>query len=107
MQVGGNRKKKMENTPLNNKTLQVLSNARLIILDNNSYLYLNYERQDDIKKYGLGSGAFTSAISLFAVLNLLSKMHTILKNGEKKIHKKIVLFSTLLVKIQIQTDLLH
>jgi hypothetical protein len=94
----------MENISLNDKILQVLRNARLIILDNNAYIYLNSERQDDIKKYGIGSGIFTSAISLFALLNLLSKMHTILKNGEKKVTTKTHLEEYELIKSEIQIN---
>lgn len=93
----------MENTPPINKILKVLGNARLIILDNNSYIYLNSERQDDIKKYGIGSGTFTSAISLFALLNLLSKMHTILKNGEKKITTQVHIDEYEKIKSEIKT----
>ncbi|MFH4968137.1 hypothetical protein V8G61_08025 [Gaetbulibacter sp. M240] len=67
---------------------EVLKNADLIIKDNYSYIYLNSERNKEIKTFNLGKGTFVSAISLFALLNLLSKIYTILKNGNKKIIEK-------------------
>ena len=78
----------MESQKLKNKIKKNLKNANLIIKDNYSYLYLNSERNQDIKTYDLGRGTYTSAISLFALLNLISKMYTILKNGDKKIIQK-------------------
>lgn len=63
------------------KIKSYLHNATLIIKDNYSYLYLNSEQYSNIKKYELGEGLFVSAISLFALLNFISKVFYILEKG--------------------------
>ncbi len=78
----------MDYTNLKIRILQAFNNANLIIKDNFSFIYLNSERQSEINKYDLGKGTFASAISLFALLNLLSKIYKILKNGDKNITKQ-------------------
>jgi hypothetical protein len=60
-----------------------MCNCMEIIKDTYSHYYLMSEHQESREKYNLGSGAFSSAISLFAVLNYLSKMYSILKYGHK------------------------
>ena len=75
----------MESNKLKTRIREILKNANLIIKDNYSYIYLNSERNRDIKTYDLGKGTFTSAISLFALLNFISKLYIILKKDNKKI----------------------
>lgn len=68
---------------------EVLKNADLIIKDNYSYIYLNSERNEEIMTHNLGNGLFAGAISLFALLNFLSKIYIILKSGDEKIVKQV------------------
>jgi hypothetical protein len=64
---------------------EALNNATLILKDNDSFLYLICERLTDVKKYNLGNGTFVSAIALFALINFISKIFVILKNGDSVI----------------------
>jgi hypothetical protein len=64
---------------------KALNNAALILKDNDSFLYLICERQDDVKKYNLGNGTIASAIALFALINFISKIFVILENGSSVI----------------------
>lgn len=58
-----------------------LQNAQVIVRDNLSYIYLMSEHSSDMRRYNLGNGAFVSAISLLAAMNLLAKIHLILVKG--------------------------
>lgn len=58
-----------------------LNNARVVVQDSLTHLYVMSEHQADIDRYNLGRGAFTSSISLLATLNLLAKIHYILTRG--------------------------
>ena len=58
-----------------------LRNARVVVRDSLTYLYVMSEHQADMTRYNLGRGAFSSSIALFATLNLLAKIHCILSRG--------------------------
>ncbi len=60
-----------------------LYNASLIIKDNHSFLYLISEHLSDMQKHKLGQGSFATAISLFSLLNFISKIIAILKKGNE------------------------
>lgn len=62
-----------------------LSNARVVVQDALTHVYVMSEHQADIARYNLGRGHFASSISLLATLNLLAKIHYILKQGESVI----------------------
>ncbi len=62
-----------------------LRNARVVVQDALTHVYVMSEHQTDIDRYNLGRGAFASSISLLATLNLLAKIHYILKRGESVI----------------------
>lgn len=66
----------------NEYIINCLRNASLIIKDNHSFIYLMSERSSDMQKYNLGRGSFVTAISLFSLLNFISKIFTILKHGD-------------------------
>lgn len=59
-----------------------LRNARVVVQDALTHVYVMSEHQADIAYYNLGRGAFASSISLLATLNLLAKIHHILTKGE-------------------------
>ncbi len=62
-----------------------LDNARVVVKDALTHVYVMSEHQADVRRFKLGSGAFASSISLLATLNLLAKIHYILKGGESVI----------------------
>ena len=62
-----------------------LNNASLIIRDTHSFLFLNFEQKNKIDEFNLGLGSFSTAISLFALINFLSKVYFILNKGTEKI----------------------
>ena len=62
-----------------------LKNASLIIRDAHSFLFLNFEQKNKIDEFNLGLGSFSTAISLFALINFLSKVYFILNKGTEKI----------------------
>ena len=62
-----------------------LRNARVVVQDALTHLYVMSEHQADIARYNLGRGAFASSISLLATLNLLAKIYHILARGESVI----------------------
>ncbi len=62
-----------------------LKNASLIIRDAHSFLFLNFEQKNKIDEHTLGLGSFSTAISLFALINLISKIYLILNKGNEKI----------------------
>lgn len=62
-----------------------IQNARIVVQDALTYVYVMSEHQADITRYNLGHGAFASSISLLATLNLLAKIHHILINGKSVI----------------------
>lgn len=66
----------------NEYIINCLRNASLILKDNHSFIYLMSERASDVKKYNLGRGTFVTAISLFSLLNFISKIFIILKKGD-------------------------
>lgn len=66
----------------NEYIIKCLHNASLIIKDSHSFIYLMSERASDMKKYDLGKGSFVTAISLFSLLNFISKIFAILKKGD-------------------------
>ena len=47
-----------------------LNNASLIIRDTHSFLFLNFEQKNKIDEFNLGLGSFSTAISLFALINI-------------------------------------
>jgi hypothetical protein len=62
-----------------------LKNASLIIRDAHSFLFLNFEQKNKIDEHKLGLGSFSTAISLFALINFVSKVYLILNKGNEKI----------------------
>ncbi len=62
-----------------------LNNASLIIKDAHSFLFLNFEQKHKIDEHKLGLGSFSTAISLFALINFVSKVYFILNKGDEKI----------------------
>lgn len=62
-----------------------LDNARVVVKDALTHVYVMSEHQADVRRFKLGSGAFASSISLLATINLLAKVHYILKKGESVI----------------------
>ena len=62
-----------------------LKNASLIIRDAHSFLFLNFEQKNKIDEHTLGLGSFSTAISLFALINFVSKIYLILNKGNEKI----------------------
>ena len=62
-----------------------LQNAKVVVKDAFTHIYVMSEHQDDITRYDLGQGAFASSISLLATLNLLAKIHFILMKGKSVI----------------------
>lgn len=66
----------------NEYIIKCLHNASLILKDNRSFIYLMSERASDMQKYDLGKGSFVTAISLFSLLNFISKIFAILKKGD-------------------------
>ena len=62
-----------------------LKNASLIIRDAHSFLFLNFEQKHKIDEHKLGLGSFSTAISLFALINFVSKIYFILNKGNEKI----------------------
>ena len=62
-----------------------LKNASLIIKDAHSFLFLNFEQKNKIDEHKLGLGSFSTSISLFALINFLSKVYYILNKGNEKI----------------------
>nr|BAM62610.1 hypothetical protein [uncultured microorganism] len=62
-----------------------LRNARVVVQDALTHVYVMSEHQADIARYNLGRGEFASSISLLATLNLLAKVHHILTRGESVI----------------------
>lgn len=67
------------------RLIMCLSNARVVVQDSLTHMYVMSEHQADAARYNLGSGAFGSSISLLATLNLLAKIHYILTHGESVI----------------------
>ena len=63
------------------RIIMYLNNARLIVHDNLAFIYLMSEQQANVQRYSLGNGAFAASISLFAAINLISKIHYILIKG--------------------------
>ena len=62
-----------------------LKNASLIVKDAHSFLFLNFEQKHKIDEHKLGLGSFSTAISLFALINFVSKIYFILNTGNEKI----------------------
>lgn len=62
-----------------------LKNASLIIRDAHSFLFLNFEQKNKIDEHTLGLGSFSTSISLFALINFVSKIYLILNKGNEKI----------------------
>ena len=62
-----------------------LKNASLIIRDAHSFLFLNSEQKNKIDEFNLGNGSFSTIISLFALINFISKVYFILNKGDEKI----------------------
>ena len=62
-----------------------LNNTSLIIRDAHSFLFLNFEQKNKINEYKLGLGSFSTAISLFSLINFIWKVYFILNKGNKKI----------------------
>lgn len=58
-----------------------LSNARVVVRDALTYVYVMSEHKADMDRHNLGQGAFASSIALLATLNLLAKVHYILTKG--------------------------
>ena len=58
-----------------------LSNARVVVRDALTYVYVMAEHKADMDRHNLGRGAFASSIALLATLNLLAKVHYILTKG--------------------------
>lgn len=83
-----------------------LSNARVVVQDALTHLYVMSEHQADISHYNLGCGALASSISLLATLNLLAKIHYILKKGESAIigQGDLQAFAAVKEKIKKSTD---
>jgi hypothetical protein len=61
-----------------------LKNASLIIRDAQSFLFLNFEQKNKIDEHKLGLGSFSTSISLFALINFVSKIYFILNKGNEK-----------------------
>lgn len=97
----------IEKSSPKNRLLERLLHAYQIVYDNNSYLYLTSEHQNDMKKYKLGRGTFTGAISLFALLNYLSKIYYILDKGSTVFvgEKELLKFEELKEKIKSNQEL--
>lgn len=83
-----------------------LRNARVVVQDALTHLYVMSEHQADIARYNLGRGAFASSISLLATLNLLAKIHHILTRGETAIvgEGQLLAFTAAKEKIQKSSD---
>ena len=62
-----------------------LKNASLIVKDAHSFLFLNFEQKHKIDEHKLGLGSFSTAISLFALINFVPKIYFILNTGNEKI----------------------
>lgn len=90
----------MKNLPIWELSIElktILNNAKLIVKDTYSYTYLTSEHSEKIKNLDLGSGTFTSAIALFSLLWLVSKVYNILKHWDKNImdNKKLEEYKSL------------
>lgn len=68
-----------------------LRNASLIIRDAHSFLFLNFEQKNKINEHNLGLGSFSTLISLFALINFVSKIYFILNEGNKKVVNQSVI----------------
>lgn len=62
-----------------------LKNTSIIIRDAHSFLFLNFEQKSKIDEHKLGLGSFSTSISLFALINFVSKIYFILNKGNEKI----------------------
>lgn len=84
-----------------------LHNARAVVQDALTHVYVMSEHQSDKARYNLGQGAFASSISLLATLNLLAKIHYILTRGESVIvsESQKERFNTIKAQIQKSSDI--
>ncbi len=89
------------------KLATCLHNARVVVRDAFTHLYVMSEHQADMARYNLGRGAFASSISLLATLNLLAKIHHVLTMGQSAIvgESELQAFNAAKEKIKKSTEI--